>query len=161
MPINTAQELFLHDLSELYDAEHRFVEGQQEMAENATNGDLKGAIQTHIDQTQQQARNLEQVFEALGQQPQRVTNEVAQGLVSEAQEGIQEAQTDALRDCAINAAVIMVEHFEIGSYRGMVNAAQFMGQTEIVDLLNQNLSQEQETANSAEQSVGELLSQVG
>lgn len=82
-------------------------------------------------------------------------------MVSEAQEGIQEAQTDALRDCAINASVIMVEHFEIGSYRGMINAAQFMGQTEIVDLLNQNLSQEQETANTAEQSVGELLSQVG
>lgn len=75
--INNAQELFLHDLCELYDAKHRFVEGQQEMAENATNGDLKGAIQTHIDQTQQHARNLEQVFEALGQQPQRMTNEVA------------------------------------------------------------------------------------
>ena len=161
MPINNAQELFLHDLCELYDAEHRFLEGQQEMAENAANGDLKGAIQNHIEQTEQHARNLERVFEVLGQEPERMTNEVAQGLVSEAQEGIQEAQTDALRDCAINASVIMVEHFEIGSYRGMVTAAQVMGQTEIVDLLNQNLSQEQETASIAEQSAGELLRQVG
>lgn len=161
MPINNAQELFLHDLCELYDAEHRFLDGQQEMAENAANGDLKGAIQNHIEQTEQHARNLERVFEVLGQEPERMTNEVAQGLVSEAQEGIQEAQTDALRDCAINAAVIMVEYFEIGSYRGMVTAAQVMGQTEIVDLLNQNLSQEQETASIAEQSAGELLRQVG
>jgi ferritin-like metal-binding protein YciE len=26
------QELFVHNLSEIYDAEHQFVEGQQEMA---------------------------------------------------------------------------------------------------------------------------------
>jgi ferritin-like metal-binding protein YciE len=157
MPVTNAQELFLHDLRELYDAEHRFVEGQQEMAEKANAQDLKGAIQNHIGQTEQHVRNLEQVFRELGQEPERATNEVAQGLVSEAREGMQEAQTDALRDCAINASVIMVEHFEIGSYRGLANAAGVMGHTEIVHLLNQNLSQEEETASIAENSVGELL----
>lgn len=54
-----------------------------------------------------------------------------------------------------------VENFEIGSYRGMVTAAQVMGQTEIIDLLNQNLSQEQETASIAEQSAEELFRKVG
>ncbi len=48
---------------------------------------------------------------------------MAQGFVDGAQEGIREAQTDALHDCAINASVIMVEHFEMGSYRGMLTAA--------------------------------------
>jgi hypothetical protein len=31
MPIAGTQGLLLHELCELYDAEHRFVEGQQEM----------------------------------------------------------------------------------------------------------------------------------
>ena len=79
MPINNAQELFVHNLSETYDAEHQFVEGQQEMAQQASDQDLKSAIEEHIGQTEQHARNLEGVFEQLGQQPQRVTNEVAQG----------------------------------------------------------------------------------
>lgn len=160
MPINNAQELFVHNLSEIYDAEHQFVEGQQEMAQQASDQDLKSAIEDHIGQTQQHARNLEQIFEQLGQQPQRATNEVAQGLVSEAQQLMQETQDENLRDVAINAAVIKVEHFEMGSYRGLVTAAQQMGQDEIVDLLQQNLQEEEQTAQTAEQSAPELLQKV-
>ncbi len=157
MPITNTQELFLHELSEIYDAEHRFVEGQQEMAQSATDGKLESAIREHLEQTRLHARNLEEVFEKLGQEPRRETNEVAQGLVSEAQAGIQEAQGDALRDCVIDTAVIKVEHFEMGSYRGLITGARLMGQDEIVDLLKQNLRQEEETAQIVEQSAQELL----
>jgi ferritin-like metal-binding protein YciE len=160
MAINNAQELFVHNLSEIYDAEHQFVEGQQEMAQQASDQDLKSAIEEHIGQTQQHARNLEGVFEQLGQQPQRATNEVAQGLVSSAQQLMQETQDENLRDCAINAAVIKVEHFEMGSYRGLVTAAQQMGQDEIVNLLQQNMREEEQTAQTAEQSAPQLLQKV-
>lgn len=157
MPIANTNELFLHELRELYDAEHRFIEGQQEMVQSATDVDLKSALQTHIEETEQHANNLEQVFRNVGAEPERVTNEVATGLVSEAQEGIQEAQSEALRDVAIDAAVIKVEHFEIGSYRGIITGARLMGQEEAVNLLEANLRQEEETARIAENSAEELL----
>ncbi len=157
MPITNPQEKFMHELCLVYDAEHQFVEGQQEMAREATDRDLESAIREHIEQTRLHIRNLEQVFEHLGEQPQRQTSVVAQGLVSEAQQDIQEAQNDAIRDCLIDAAVIKVEHFEMGAYRGMVTGAQQMGQTEIVNLLNENLQQEEETARIAEESAPELL----
>ncbi|MDQ3912782.1 MAG: DUF892 family protein [Actinomycetota bacterium] len=160
MPINNAQELFVHNLSEIYEAEHQFVEEQQEMAQQASDQELRSALEEHIGQTEQHARNLEQVFDHLGQQPQRVTNEVAQGLVSSAQHIMQETQNENLRDCAINAVVLKVEHFEMGSYRGLITAAQQMGQDEIVDLLQQNLQQEEQTAQTAEQSAPELLQKV-
>ena len=160
MPIGDAQELFVHELGEVYDAEHRFIEGQQEMAENAIDQDLKGAIQKHLAQTREHAVNVERVFSELGQEAHRETNEVAKGLVSEAQEGIQEAQGDALRDAAIVSAVIKVEHFEMGSYRSLVTAAKLMGQTEIERLLRENMQQEEETARIAEQSAEELLSKA-
>lgn len=157
MPIANANELFLHELRELYDAEHRFIEGQREMVENATDQDLREAIENHIGQTEQHANNLEQVFRNLGAEPERVTNEVASGLVSEAQEGIQEAQSGALRDAAIVAAVIKVEHFEMGSYHGLIPAARLMEAEEIVNLLQTNLGQEEEAASIAENSAPELL----
>jgi ferritin-like metal-binding protein YciE len=157
MPIANAQELFVHELCEIYDAEHQFIEGQQEMIQNATDEELKGAIQEHLAQTEQHAANIESVFAELGQEAQRETNAVAQGLVSEAQEGIQEAQSSALRDCAIVSAVIKVEHFEMGSYRSLVTGANLMGQTEIERLLKENMQQEEETARTAEQSAQELL----
>ena len=92
-----------------------------------------------------------------GQQPQRQTSVVVQGLASEAQQSIQEAQNEAVRDCVINAAVIKVEHFEMGSYRTLVTGAQQTGQTGIANLLNENMQQEEWTAQAAEQSTPGLL----
>ena len=127
------------------------------MAEHATDESLKGAIQEHLEQTRQHTVNIERVFAELGQEAHQETNAVAQGLVSEAQEGIQEAQSSALRDCAIVSAVIKVEHFEMGSYRTLVTGANLMDQTEIERLLRVNMQQEEETARTAEQSAEELL----
>src|SRR3954451_8032574 len=125
MPITRIQELFAHELGAIYDAEHSFLEGQQEMVQRATDEELQRAIRNHITQTQQHIRNLEQVFRELGQESRRETNKVARGLVSEAREILQETQGEALqgdtlRDCAINTALIKVEHFEIASYRNLL-----------------------------------------
>lgn len=157
MAIANTQELFVHELCEIYDAEHRFIEGQQEMAEHATDESLKNAILEHLDQTRQHAANIEQVFSELGQEARRETNEVAKGLVSETQEGIREAQSNTLCDVVIDAAVIKVEHFEMGSYRSLVTGAQLMGQSEVQRLLSENMQDEEQTAQTAEQSAEELL----
>ncbi len=157
MAIANAQELFVRELGEVYDAERRFTEGQQEMVEHASDEKLRSAIQEHLDQTREHAANVERVFAELGQEAHRETNEAAKGLVSEAQEGIQEAQSAALRDAAIVSAVIKVEHFEMGSYRSLVTGANLMGQAEMERLLRENMRQEEEAARIAEQSAGELL----
>ncbi|MCA1738530.1 MAG: ferritin-like domain-containing protein [Actinobacteria bacterium] len=158
MPITNVQELFVHELCEIYDAEHRFLDGLVKMVHKAADHDLQRAIENHIVQTRQHIGNLEQFFRELGEEPRRETNDVAQGLVSEAEQGIQEAQSEVLRDCLINAAIVKVEHFEIGSYRGLVTGAQLMmGQSMALDLLEANLRQEEETAQTAEQSAEKLL----
>ena len=158
MSIANVRELFVHELAELYDAEHRFLDGQVKMVHRATDHDLQRAIESHIAQTRQHIGNLEQFFTELGREPHREANEVARGLVSEAEQGMQEARSDALRDCLIDAAVIKVEHFEMGSYRGLITGARLvMGQSVAVGLLEANLRQEEEAARTAERSAGELL----
>ena len=158
MPITNVQELLVHELAEIYDAEHRFLDGQVKMVHRATDHELQRAIENHITQTRQHIGNLEQLFRELGQEPRRETNEVARGLMSEAEQGIEEAQSDILRDCLIDAAVIKVEHFEIGSYRALSAGVRLMmGQSVAMDLLEANLGQEEEAARIAEQSAEELL----
>lgn len=157
MPITSTQDLFIHELGEIYDAEHQFIEGQHEMIQNATDESLKGAIQKHLEETRQHAVKIEQIFTELGEEPHRQTNQVAQSLVSEAQQAMQDAGSDALRDCAIDAAVIKVEHFEMASYRSIVTGAQLMGRSEIERLLRENMQQEEEAARIAENSAEELL----
>ena len=156
MPITNLQEKLLTELADIYDAEHQFLEAQKQMLQQASDQQLKGMLQTHIDQTQQQIQNLEQIYYQVGQQPERQTCEAAQGLVAEGQK-VQEAQEGPIRDTFINGAQLKVEHYEVASYRELLTGAQQMGQNEIAGLLLQNLQQEEQTALLVEQSAPMLL----
>jgi ferritin-like metal-binding protein YciE len=157
MAIQSTQDKFLHELGDIYDAEHRFLKGQQEMLQNAADPQLQQGIQLHIQQSQQHVQNLEQVFSLLGQPAKAETCDAAQGLVKEAKKTMGEAGNDALRDCVIDGAAAKVEHYEIASYRGLITGAQLMGQQQIVQLLQQNLQQEEQTAQKLEGMAPQLL----
>jgi ferritin-like metal-binding protein YciE len=157
MTIQSTQEKFQHELGDIYDAEHRFLKGQHEMLKNATDPRLQQGIQEHIQQSEQQVQNLEQIFNILGQHPKGVKCDAAAGIVTEAQKSIGEAGNDALRDCVIDGAAAKVEHYEIASYRGLITGAQLMGQQQIVQLLQQNLQQEEQTAQKLEGMAPQLL----
>lgn len=161
MAISNLEEKFIHDLGDIYDAEHRFLEAQQEMLSQATDRQLRTMLQEHIGQTQQQISNLEQVYQILGQRTQRVKCDAAAGLVIEGQKSMREAaQAPAILDCVISGAAAKVEHYEIASYRGLVTACEEMGQNPILQLLEQNLQQEHETAHKIEQSMPMLIRQA-
>ena len=157
MQLTNAREVFLHALGDIYDAEHRFLEGQREMVQKATDQNLKNAIQNHLGQTEQQIGNLEQAFVELGEEPHREPCEASQGLVEEAQHDIEEAQTDTARDALIDTAVAKVEHYEIANYRSLITGARLMGHTQVLNLLEENLRQEEDMAQIAENSAEELL----
>ena len=157
MPITNAQEKFVHALSVLYDAENQLLEALQQMLEQASDGELRHSFQVHIGETQQQIQNLEQVFNQIGQEPQRQTCEAAQGLVSDAQKSLQEAQSEPLRDTLIADAQAKVENFEIASYQALIIGAQQMGQDEAVELLRRNLQTEQKTALDINQKAPQLV----
>jgi ferritin-like metal-binding protein YciE len=153
----TAQEMFQHKVGDIYDAEHRFLTGQREMLTKATDPQLQGLILQHIEQTQQHIKNLDQVFNLLGQQPKGVMCDSAQGLVTEAQKAMHDAASDPIRDVLIDTAAAKVEHYEIASYRGLITDAMLMGQTEIQNLLQQNLQQEEQMAQLLEQTAPQLV----
>jgi len=161
MAITSVQQKFTHELGDIYDAEHRFLEAQQQMLPKARSNTVKQLLQQHIQETEQQIRNLDQAFQVLGEQPKRVTCEGAAGIVAEGQKTLREAQGNAsLTDCVIAGAASKVEHYEIASYRGLLMGAQLMGQPQLTQLLQQNLQQEEQTAQMVEQSVPQLLQQA-
>jgi ferritin-like metal-binding protein YciE len=44
VPLTNANEVFLHDLGDIYDAEFRFLEGQREIVQKAADQNLQDAI---------------------------------------------------------------------------------------------------------------------
>lgn len=158
MAISNLQQKFLHELGDIYDAEHQFLEGQQKMLAAATLPKLQDMIHLHIQQTEQHIKNLEQVFQSIGETPKRVTCQGAKGLVTEAANLMRETQgSPEICDLGIAGAADKVEHYEIVSYQGLINAATQMGNQQAVALFNQNLQQEIQTAQMIEQNEPELL----
>jgi ferritin-like metal-binding protein YciE len=161
MTIRTLEQKFVHDLADIYDAEHRFLEAQGRLLQEAYAPQLKALIQDHMAQTEQQIGNIEQIYRQLGASPQRTTCAAAAGLVSEGEQGLADsAGSPTVRDCVIGSALSKVEHYEVAAYRGLLTAAECMGQLQIATLLRQNLEQEEQTATLVEQSTPMLLEQA-
>src|SRR3712207_1787978 len=161
MPITSAQEKFVHALSVLYGAENQFLQAQQQMLDQTSDEELKGLLRTHIDESQQQVENLEEVFSQMDQEVHDETSEAARGLISDAQRSLQEAQAEAIRDTLIADAQAKVEHFEIACYRALIaGAVQMELGDEVESLLEQNLQQEERTAQMVEQRSEEHTSEL-
>ncbi len=79
----------------------------------AQNKELKNVLQGHMEAIEQQIQNLEQVFSQMGQEPGRLINQGAQGIVADGQQIVQETEEGPLCNCAIVAGQLIIEHVEI------------------------------------------------
>jgi len=161
MPIKTLEEKFHHELADIYDAEHQFLDAQNEMLPQATNEQVKKLLEQHIKQTEGQITVLEQAFVALGQEPTRIKCQGAAGIVAENKKTLKEVSSNpALVNLAIAGGSVKVEHYEIVAYRALVAAAEAMNQSKVMKLLQRNLVQEEATATKVEASLPKLLQQA-
>jgi hypothetical protein len=64
--IKTMNDLFLHQLHDIYYAEKQLVKALPRMAEKATDKQLKQGFLTHLDETRTHVQRLEQVFKMHG-----------------------------------------------------------------------------------------------
>jgi len=101
MPITNSQEKFVHELADMYDAEHQFLEAMGKMRAQATDEKLQTMLEDHMQQTEEQIRKLEDVFAEAGQEPERQQCMGAKGLVEEASKMMEEAGSDEIRDAVI------------------------------------------------------------
>ena len=52
--MKTLNDLFAHELRDLYSAEKQLLKALPKMAKAATNADLKQALESHLDETEHQ-----------------------------------------------------------------------------------------------------------
>lgn len=156
--IKTMHQVFLHELSDMYDGERQLTQAMQEMLDKAENPQVKQGLQRHIQETEQQIKNLDQAFKSLGEQPEKISCKGVSGLVSEFKSTAKDIKEQELLDGVIVAAGMKSEHYEIASYRGLVHKAQLMGHNEAAQFLQQNLQMEERFGQQLEQ-LGQQLGQ--
>lgn len=158
--IETPKELFVHKLGAALTMEETILKMLEKLHEEASDPQLQRNLQEHYKETQQHVNNLQQVFQALGEEPEKQPCPAIEGLEKEGEQNIKQAD-DSLVDAVILSGVIETEHHEIAVYDGLIISAEQMDDQDIVALLHENLEQEEAALDKAvkasEQSAKQLV----
>ena len=144
-PIKTLDDLFVHTLQDIYYAEQQIAKNLPTMIGKATDPQLKQGFETHLQETQNQIKRLEQVFQMHGQEVKGVTCAAMDGILDEAKETMGDVADTDVRDAAILASAQAVEHYEITRYGTLVAFAKQLGREDCASVLQQNLDEEKAT----------------
>ena len=136
--MSTLREAFIETLKDTYDAEHQILKALPRVIKNVENDELKQALESHLKETQEHAKRLEQVFEIFDQPPKRKKCNGMAGLITEGQEVLEEEDGEA----ALILALQKVEHYEIAAYGALVSWANILEETEAANILKKTLTEE-------------------
>lgn len=139
------EELFLDELRDLYDAEKQITKALPKLAKGASSDELRTAFEEHLQQTQNQVRRLEQIFENLGEKATGKKCAAMAGLLHEGDEMLSEHEEGAVRDAGLIGGAQKVEHYEIAGYGTARSHAELLGNDMAVKLLEETLNEEKET----------------
>jgi ferritin-like metal-binding protein YciE len=131
--IKSMNDLFVHTLRDIYYAEKQIVKALPGMVEKSTDPQLKQGFQTHLRETENHVKRLEQVFQLID------------GILEEADDVTGEVEQKSVLDAALIAAAQAVEHYEMTRYGTLIAWATQLGRPECVTLLRQTLEEEKAT----------------
>src|ERR1700760_1821363 len=140
--IRSMEDLFLHQLQDIYYAEQQITKALPKMIDKATNRDLAAGFKPHLDETYKQLERLDQVFEKLGKKPSATQCPAIDGIIKEADEVAGEVEDKAVLDAALITSAQAVEHYEMCRYGTLIAWAEALGHDEIVRFLTTNLNEE-------------------
>lgn len=145
MAMESMQDLYLHELKDIYNAEKQILQALPKMAKKAKHDELRRAFEEHQTVTEEQVRRLETIFSDLGQSPSGKKCKGMEGLIEEGEELLEEDADPDVRDAALIGAAQRVEHYEIAAYGTARTYAQQLGFSKHAELLQRTLDEEGQT----------------
>jgi ferritin-like metal-binding protein YciE len=145
MPLKNLQDLYVDELKDLYNAEQQILKALPKMAKAASSNELKNAFNEHLEQTREQVRRLDQIFEELGKAPRGKKCLGMQGIIEEGSEILKEKADPSVKDASLISAAQRVEHYEMAGYGTVRTFAQMLGYDDQAQVLQQTLNEEGDT----------------
>ena len=140
--IKTMNDLFVHQLQDIYYAEKQLVKALPKMAKKAADQQLKQGFLTHLDETKTHVERLEQVFQMHGAQVKAVDCPAIDGIIQEADEVAGEVADKSVLDAALINAAQAAEHYEITRYGSLIAWAKQLGRNDCASVLQKTLEEE-------------------
>ena len=145
MALESLQDLYLEQLKDLHSAERQIIEALPKMIEKTSHPELRKAFETHLRQTEEQLRRLEQIGERSGQELSGHKCKGMEGLLEEGEELMEERADSDVLDAALISAAQRVEHYEMAGYGCARTYAQLLGLDDDAQILQRTLDEEGET----------------
>ena len=92
--MESAQDLFEHELQSVYDGTKRLLRGFEQIGKRASHPELSTKIQELKTASEEQARRLEDIFHLMGRKPQRSESRAIQGLLQEFTDAVKEQKPE-------------------------------------------------------------------
>jgi ferritin-like metal-binding protein YciE len=143
--MNSLEELYVDELKDLYSAENQLLKALPRLAKAAKHPELKDAFTQHEEQTREQVRRLDRIFQDLGKSPRGKKCVGMEGLIQEGSELIKQKPSPDVLDAGLISKAQHVEHYEIAGYGTVRTWAEKLGHDEHASLLQETLEEEAET----------------
>src|ERR1700757_316079 len=145
MQLETLEDLYIHELKDLYSAEKQLIRALPKMAKAAKNQQLAAGFQQHLEQTKEHAARIEKILSEHKQSTRGSKCRGMEGLIAEGAEMIEEEADPEVKDAGLISAAQRVEHYEIAGYGTVRTYAELLGDKEGAKLLQTTLQEEEET----------------
>jgi ferritin-like metal-binding protein YciE len=156
MKSSSLRDLFVIELTDLYDAEHQLIKALPKFVKASSSESLRGAFEEHLEKTKEHAARIEHILANLDQPLKHERCKGMQGLISEGNDLLKRKLAPDVQDAGIIAAAQRVEHYEIAAYGCARTYAELLQDRQAVDLLEQTLQEEKD----ADEKLTELAQQI-
>ena len=143
--IKSMDDLFVHQLQDIYYAEKQILKALPKMIDKASSAALKAGFKQHLTETEGHVLRLERVFKMHGVEPKAVDCPAIDGIIKETNEVAGEVADKEVLDAALIASAQAVEHYEMTRYGTLVAWARQLGRDDCAAVLQQTLDEERAT----------------
>ena len=142
MALTRLRELYVIELSGIFESEAEILRQLPLMAACASNPGLRQVFEDHYRETRGQLDRLAMVFEQLDERRRAVSAHAIRGLIDEARLRQGSLERGELLDLALVDGGRRLEHYEIAAYGAVIGYAGRLGHHDAAALLQQTLDEE-------------------
>ena len=114
--LNNLQDLFVHELKDLYSAEQQILQALPKMAKATEHTELRRAFEEHEQMTRDQVRRLDMIADDLGVNLKGHKCKGMEGIIKEGEELIGTKADPDVLDAGLIGSAQRVEHDEMAGY---------------------------------------------
>lgn len=140
---STLEDLFKHELKDMYTGEHLLLAALKKLEGESTDPELARAFAKHREETMGHIERLESVGELIGEEMEEEECPGIEGLIKEKETFMEHKPTNELVQIFNVGAGQKSERYEITSYEGLIDLAGKLGLSEAIRDLRANLSEEE------------------